>query len=721
MHAELQATVAFHLTGQRAGEGLSPFDGIGLRPALLAAYRDLTRLRYDFPLVLVRDAPDETLAESLTRLIDRALELAAAPGQDGERLRAHALRLEGELRTAAAAGASGSLVALLEEAAKRHPAGADPAFDESLGRVRAALKVDGEVLDCGREMPARLLAHVWRAGQRKKAEAFRRQADRLILKLDDILRADLAHSEGARSPAGLAASVGAIHGEALDFEAMSRLLGRVSPGGRLSASRRRRIEATLAELKSQRFYAMPGGAAEPYRFEFGDCAPALAAFRERVPQMASLARAITVAKLEIGGEYSEPRHDALFERLAESGLDLRDMALFPDYLVCVNAQDLHAAEHGELLEILASGLPMKILVQSDDLLEEPLVGTGRLAFGARSRQFANMAVGLNEVFVLQASASHLLRFRDRIFKAMSYQGPALLSVFSGATGHPGGLPPYLTAAAAMESRAFPAFTYDPSAGPDWASRFSLADNPQPDRDWPLHELLYEDAERRRVAETVGFTLVDFVACDPRYATHFAKVPRAAWNAGIAPVTECLGVESRGVPEKLPGLLMVDRDDHLEKAIVDDRLIREARRCREMWHSLQELGGIHNSHAEKALARERARREMQVPAAAPAPQPVVAPVAAPAAQVEAESRPAPDEPYIETPRCSSCNECTQLNPRMFAYDENKQARIVDAGAGTYRQLVEAAESCQVAVIHPGKPKNPDEPGLDELLKRAEPFL
>jgi hypothetical protein len=36
-------------------------------------------------------------------------------------------------------------------------------------------------------------------------------------------------------------------------------------------------------------------------------------------------------------------------------------------------------------------------------------------------------------------------------------------------------------------------------------------------------------------------------------------------------------------------------------------------------------------------------------------------------------------------------------------------------------VEAAENCQVSVIHPGKPRNANEPGLDELLKRAEAFL
>ena len=58
--------------------------------------------------------------------------------------------------------------------------------------------------------------------------------------------------------------------------------------------------------------------------------------------------------------------------------------------------------------------------------------------------------------------------------------------------------------------------------------------------------------------------------------------------------------------------------------------------------------------------------------------------------------------------------------MFAYNENKQAYIANPDAGTFRELVEAAESCQVAVIHPGKPRNPKEPGLDELIKRAEPF-
>ena len=81
---------------------------------------------------------------------------------------------------------------------------------------------------------------------------------------------------------------------------------------------------------------------------------------------------------------------------------------------------------------------------------------------------------------------------------------------------------------------------------------------------------------------------------------------------------------------------------------------------------------------------------------------------------------PDEAWIETARCPSCNECQLINDKMFVYNENKQAYIGDLKAGTYRQLVEAAESCQVSIIHPGKPFNPNEPGLDELVERAKAF-
>jgi ferredoxin len=150
-------------------------------------------------------------------------------------------------------------------------------------------------------------------------------------------------------------------------------------------------------------------------------------------------------------------------------------------------------------------------------------------------------------------------------------------------------------------------------------------------------------------------------------------------------------------------------------------MQAARRCLLLWHRLQEHGGINESHALRALAQARAAQAAQpVAAAAAAPAAAVAAVAAPAAAVAEAPTHSRDEAWIDTPRCPSCNECQLVNDRMFSYDERKQAYIKDITAGSYRQLVEAAESCQVAIIHPGKPRDPGEPGLEELLARAEPF-
>jgi pyruvate-ferredoxin/flavodoxin oxidoreductase len=55
--------------------------------------------------------------------------------------------------------------------------------------------------------------------------------------------------------------------------------------------------------------------------------------------------------------------------------------------------------------------------------------------------------------------------------------------------------------------------------------------------------------------------------------------------------------------------------------------------------------------------------------------------------------------------------------MFVYNSDRRAVLRDVHAGSYRDLVEAAERCAMAVIHPGEPWDLREPGLDELRQRA----
>ena len=106
------------------------------------------------------------------------------------------------------------------------------------------------------------------------------------------------------------------------------------------------------------------------------------------------------------------------------------------------------------------------------------------------------------------------------------------------------------------------------------------------------------------------------------------------------------------------------------------------------------------------------------AAAPAPAAAAAePVAAAAADGD---EPLVLEAYIDSARCTTCNECTNLNKKMFAYNADKQAYVKDAQAGTFQQLVLAAERCPVSIIHPGTPLNPKEKDLEKWVKRGAKF-
>ncbi len=739
MAAKFQDQLVFHMTGRRGGDGLAPFEARTMRPALFAGYRDLTRLRHDYPLVLLQPGIADGFAASLTVLVNQALEAIAPRGIEGERLRKHVLRLERELRVALARGGPAPLSELWAAASERLACDSDESVAKVLALAGRAIKVDGDLVDCDEALPPRFMVHAWRHVQAQKAALFHGHIDALQRRLSDILRAAFAHSEAGQRPAALMAGVGGMHADDFDFGTMSRLVGKNAPKDELPSARRKRIEWALSVLQSQRFHASKLGTAGPtHEFLFDNVAAAVAAYRDRLPQVVELVKAIAIAELEARNGYSEADHDSFFEAYDEHSLSADDLALFPDYLVCIPADRNDAPENAGLMDTLSSGLPVKVVVQVTDLLEEASLGTGHFAFGVRSARLATTAMGLGGMFVLQAAASSLYRLRHRVEAGMGVRGPALFSIFAGAPAAAGDLPRYLTAAAAMESRAFPAFVYDAAAGDNWATRFSLEHNRNPETDWPVEPFEYADEALQRVRGDLAFTYADFALCDRRNAEHFALVPRDRWTSSMVPAAQWLDLPEREATERVPYLLAVDDKDVLHRVIVDTRMMQATRRCLLLWHRLQEHGGIHDSHAERLLAREKAAWEAAksaeieairkaaasagaaAPAAESAPAAAGAAAPAPEAAPAAEEKVASDDPWIETARCPSCNECQLINPQMFGYNDNKQAFIKDVNAGTYRQLVEAAEACQVAIIHPGKPRNPNEPGLDELIKRAEPF-
>ena len=733
MDRQLRSQVVFHLTGRHpddAGAG-QPLPA-GLRPALLAPYRHLESIRHDFPVVFAQGSGEYVV--SLTAAVDGALRAAAPQGSPGEAMRKRALHIERLIREAVAKGARGTLLQAWDDAV----AGSDAAWRREMTIVRDALAVDGELAGCDSRLPLRFLRHAWAVAQREKLRAARLRIDALVLKLEAILRADYARSAAAFQSANLQQTFAGTHQALFDFAAMSKLLSPTTGQGGLDTARRARIEWTLRVLHEQAFFPPLGepGALEASddRFVFDSVSAALESYRNRLPDVLSLLKALHLAELEVEGQFVEQLHGPLFDRIQSQDFTAADLQFFPDYLVTLGSDA--PGVQADLGNALSSGMPVKVLVEVQDLLEEAAPGQGRFSFGMRGGQLAFMAMTFGDAFVVQSAASNLLQMRDSIQRGLRHAGPALFSVYAPADGE-STLPGYLATASAMQSRAFPAFSYDPGKGPNDATRFSLENNPQPAVDWPLESLTYADQDLQAVTEELAFTFVDFLLADRRHSQHFAVVPRAQWDEGLISARQWLESPPADASTGLPCILAVDDADLLCRVVVDERMMRAAQRCREAWHRLQALGGIHDSRAEALLARERALWEQQraVEAAALAPAATPATLAGGEPSVAADTTAAisgtaaaedagarnPDVAYIETLRCSSCNECTLANPKMFAYDQNKQAYIADLKAGTYRQLVEAAESCQVSVIHPGKPWNPDEPGLDELIERAKPFL
>jgi len=615
-----QDKIAFYLTGRHVGSTFRHLDRT-YRPALFARYSDLTSVRYDFPLVLnTVGSPDRALL-SLSGLVDTAVH-ALQEDPDRDRIARHGYELERDLRRelsrigAGVPAGHGDFAALWKGAITRL-AVQDETIEDSAKRLWTLFEASGELVDVDFALPARITRHVWSMIQANKTWAFRNQAERLLHELHNVLEAETANSEIGRSPERLKASVGSSFANAFDFDVMSNVLQRAKPAVRISDDRRNRIQHLIEVLEQQRFFPI-GRRAQTYDFTFYRAADALKAYKERHREAVELVKTLAIAKLEVSGEYRESNnaddrssegtldHTAIFEDFGVDGLDAEQLASLPEYLVCKYSSELDAEETMQIVDALSTGLPIKVLLQTDDLFE-PSVAQARMGsherhagLAARSRHLVDSAIGQTDVFVLQSSVSQAFRLREDLVRGMSYHGPALFSMFSGATGHTGDVPAYLIVAAAVESRAFPTLVYDPSAGNDWATRFMVDKNPDVAYAWPTHVFEYENESHEIQSEKLAFTLADFIAMDDRFKGHFALVPKGDWNEAMISVPEALKHNPREIPNAVPSVVLHDAEGRLQRSIIDRHIFEETRRSQNMWHSLQELGGIHNSHAERLV-------------------------------------------------------------------------------------------------------------------------
>ena len=505
------------------------------------------------------------------------------------------------------------------------------------------------------------------------------------------------------------------------------------------------------------------------------CETATEIFTQDAATFAKVFAAARIATLEIDDNYNPAIHDSWFASFDWQAFSDEEMQLVTRVVALVSADYLAGDGLPSFSHLLGSRLPVHVLtwVRAYD---NPAVRPGEGPFDAYRFELAYFGVGHRQVVVAQSSAARHEDLLSGFLCALDSSRTSLHLINRGTqtrTKKPL-LDAWFVASAALESRAHPFLLVNPDGGDHAAERVSFGGNPQADSDWPVEKLEYRSADGEITEMDLAFTFADYALLMPELHEHFRTVPAGFESPDLVTVDAYLNADAEVVDRLVPFVWGIDEDDVLTRLVVSRAMVFACRDRLNYWRTLQELAGVQNFYVEEAIDRlvdeqqaaiEAEREELQkqheeqlesvrseaagdamgqlvdvlmgadlsdmvagggqmasmpTAEASDTAEPIAPAAAEPEAVEDAEEEISFDEPWLDTAMCTTCDDCMGINKMMFVYNEDKQAIIKDPNAGTFAHLVAAAEICPAKCIHPGKPLDPNETGLDELIARAEPF-
>ncbi len=484
---------------------------------------------------------------------------------------------------------------------------------------------------------------------------------------------------------------------------------------------------------------------------------AMGVFEGHMAKMARGFRAIREAELELAGAYRPSEHDEFLTYFDWHGFSDEEWELCPPVVAVGGDGAMYDIGFQNLSRLMASGKPIKVVVVDTQVYSNTggqACTSGFLGQISDMAQFGKAIKGKQEprkeigligmahrtTYVLQSTIAHPGHMIEGFVHGLKARRPALFNIYSSCQPEHGiGDDMSATQAKlAVESRAYPLFRYDPGTGPTAEECFDLEGNPALHQDWPSYRLRFRQGGREREME-IPMTFADFAITEVRFRKHFRMAPPDTWNESMIPLHEFLELDPDDREGRFPYVWTVDRKQQLSRLLVDSTMVESTEERRDFWTMLRSMAGVRAPDGESPEELEaRVRQEvvgriasglMQLAGGSGDAAPALVELAAmPAgdgagATGSADSPASSDgfvAPWIDTEDCTSCDECVNLNPQMFAYDDRKKAYIADPTAGPYSQLVKAAERCTAGVIHPGVPKDRSEKGVDRLIARAEKY-
>ena len=483
---------------------------------------------------------------------------------------------------------------------------------------------------------------------------------------------------------------------------------------------------------------------------------AIGLFEGHMIKMADGFKAIRIAELEIKGKYDQEQHQLFFAHFDWHQFTEDEYLLCPP-LISISAEgESKDAGFQSLSESLLSDMPIKVLVL-DNQPQQKMEST--------SKELSLVAMAHRTAFVHQGSIANISHLLEGYIDGLNYRGPALWSVYTSKQSEAGISNRSLTLQSqlAHESRAYPLLSFDPRLGKSWEECIDLSKNTNLLDDWVSYSFDYTDEYGNNFSKETCLTYADWALTEATLHEHFSIILADKSTDNTVLLTEYLKMGERDQADNKPFIWAVHpQTDHLLKAIVSPAMVKASQYQKEFWHLLKGLGGHNKIEIDTQAITEQAQAEMaktiteglmsmmggdssalakiladapkvttaikqktpskvaEVPAEKKPTSPKVAEKNSVNIEVKKPTIKAHDPVWIETPDCTTCDECVDIAPSIFQYNEEKKAIIIDPTKGTFEDIVRSAEKCTAVIIHPGTPWNLDEPGLDKLIKRAEKF-
>ena len=491
---------------------------------------------------------------------------------------------------------------------------------------------------------------------------------------------------------------------------------------------------------------------------------AMGVFEGHMTRMAEGFKAIRMAELELAGKYSHDEHAEEFRRFNWKHFSDEEWLLCPPVVSIGGDGAMYDIGFQNLSRLMASGVPVKVLVLDTQVYSNTggqactsgfvsqiadMSPYGRDQKGKEEirKEISLIGMGHRTTFVLQGAQSNVTHLLEGYIDGLNSRRPALFNIYTVCEPEHGVGDDMANAQTkmAVESRAYPLLRYDPDAGETLGECLDLTGNPSMKTDWPEYTLKYIDEEGNEAKMKLPFTFADFAATEGRFRKHFRKAPRETWNDDMVPFHEFLGMDEDEREGLFPYIWTLDAKNRLERTICSREIVKAAEERRAFWRQLKDIAGLLDPvDVEAAVNQAKAEMAGKLAAtllglaegganidpgaliaapsgSAPAPSSAAAPGGAGAGAASGGALPADYEPvWIETPDCTTCDECTELAPEIFQYNDDDQAIVVNPRGGTFADIVRAAEKCTAGCIHPGTPWDMSEKNLDKLIQRAARF-